>query len=53
MNKAVDESNEVIATRRNSELVVTMSLARYRSMEETDYLLSSPGDAECLRDALD
>ena len=53
MDKVVDDCSEVIVTRRNGEPVVMMSLASYRSMDETDYLLSNPVNAERLRHSID
>ena len=49
MDKVVDDCSEVIVTRRNGEPVVMMSLANWRSIEETEYLLASPENAERLR----
>jgi len=39
----------VVITRGKSDAVVMMSLADYRSMEETAYLLRSPTNARRLR----
>lgn len=46
MDKVVDDCSEVIVTRRNGEPVVMMSLANWRSLDETDYLLSNPENAK-------
>lgn len=49
MDKVVDDSSEVIVTRRNGEAVVMVSLADWNSIMETEYLLSTPANAERLR----
>ena len=41
-----------IITRQRGEPVVMISLAHWNSMEETDYLLSSPNNAKALREAI-
>ncbi|OGT07278.1 MAG: hypothetical protein A2X78_02350 [Gammaproteobacteria bacterium GWE2_37_16] len=48
MDQVCDEHEPVIITRRSSDPVVMMSLADYNSMRETEYLLSSPKNAERL-----
>lgn len=52
MDKVVDDCSEVIVTRRNGEAVVMMSLASWRSMSETDYLLSNPENARQLLESI-
>jgi len=41
-----------LITRQRGEPVVMISLAHWNSMEETDYLLSSPNNAKALREAI-
>lgn len=48
MDRVVDDCSEVIITRRNGEPVVMISLADWRSMQETEYLLATPANAERL-----
>lgn len=52
MDKVVNDCSEVIVTRRNGEAVVMMSLASWRSMSETDYLLSNPENARQLLESI-
>ena len=49
MDKVVDDRSEAIITRRNGEAVVMVSLSEWNSIVETEYLLSSPKNAERLR----
>lgn len=48
MDRVVDDCSEVIITRRNGEPVVMMSLADYRSLQETEYLLATSANEERL-----
>jgi len=41
-----------LITRQRGEPVVMISLAHWNSMEETDYLLSSPNNAKALLEAI-
>ena len=41
-----------IITRQRGDPVVMISLSRFNSMEETDYLLASPNNAKALREAI-
>lgn len=49
MDKVIDDCSEVIITRRNGQPVVMVSLDDWNSIMETDYLLSTPANAERLR----
>ena len=52
--KTVCEDHEpCIITRKKAEPVVLVSLADFKSMEETAYLLKSPMNAARLGDAID
>lgn len=52
MEKVCDDHVPVIITRQGAAPVVMLSLEDYRSMDETDYLLSNPANAERLRASL-
>jgi antitoxin YefM len=52
MDRVVDDRAPVTITRQNGEAVVMVSLADWHAMEETAYLLSSPTNAERLREAV-
>ena len=45
MDRVVDDCSEVIVTRRGGKPVVLISLDTWRSLEETEYLLSDPANA--------
>ena len=49
MDRVVDDCSEVIVTRRCGKPVVLISLDTWRSLEETEYLLSDPANAAELR----
>ena len=49
MDRVVEDHNPLLITRQNREAVVMVSLADWRSMEETAYLLGSPANAARLR----
>lgn len=49
MDRVVEDCSEAIITRRNGEAVVMLSLSDWNSIKETEYLLSSPKNAERLR----
>lgn len=53
MDKACYDHDPVVITRKSGEHMVLISLEDYRSMEETNYLLSSPRNAERLRASLE
>jgi antitoxin YefM len=48
----VCESHTPIIVTRNQQRVVMMSLEDYESLDETAYLLSSPKNAQRLRDSI-
>jgi len=48
MERVVDDHDVTIITRSNHPAAVLMSLEDYESWRETDYLLSSPANAERL-----
>jgi antitoxin YefM len=48
MDRVVEDHAPVVVTRQSGEAVVMVSLADWRSMEATSYLLSSPSNAEHL-----
>jgi len=52
MDRVVDDHRPVVITRQKAEAVVMVSLADWNAMEETVHLLSSPKNAERLRDAI-
>lgn len=49
MDRAIDDHQQVIVTRRNGEAVVIVSLEDWSSINETLHLLSTPANAERLR----
>jgi len=53
MNQVCDEHEPIIITRRSADPIIMMSLADYNSMRETEYLLSSPRNAEHLRRSIE
>ena len=52
MDRVVDDHQPVVVTRQKAEAVVMVSLADWNAMEETVRLLSSPKNAERLREAI-
>jgi antitoxin YefM len=52
MDRVVDDHHPVVITRQKAEAVVMVSLADWNAMEETVRLLSSPRNAERLREAI-
>ena len=52
MESVVRDRRPVVVTRQKAEAVVMVSLADWNAMEETVHLLSSPRNAERLRDAI-
>jgi antitoxin YefM len=52
MDRVVEDRSPVVITRQKAEAVVMVSLADWNAMEETLHLLSSPANAEYLRDAI-
>ena len=49
MDSVVEDCTPTIVTRQRGEPVVMISLAEWNSWQETEYLLSSPRNAERLR----
>jgi antitoxin YefM len=49
MERACDNHEPVIITRKSARSVVLMSLEDYNAIEETAYLLNNPVNAENLR----
>jgi antitoxin YefM len=52
MDRVVDDKTEVVVTRQKSEAVVMISLSEWNSISETLHLLSSPKNAERLRQSI-
>lgn len=52
MDRVVEDKTEVIVTRQKAEAVVMISLSEWNSISETMHLLSSPKNAERLREAV-
>jgi len=52
MKKVCEDHEPVIITRNREEPVVMLSLADYKAMEETAYLLRSPENARRLLDSI-
>lgn len=52
MQEVVENHEPVLITRAKNEDCVLMSLAHYRSLEETAYLLRSPVNAQRLNQAI-
>lgn len=52
MDRVVDDHYPTIITRRSGEAVVMVSLSDWQAMETTTYLLSSPANAERLREGI-
>jgi antitoxin YefM len=52
MDRVVDDRAPVVITRQKAESVVMVSLSDWHAMEETLHLLSSPTNAQRLRDSI-
>lgn len=52
MDRAINDHEEVVVTRRKGEAVVVLSLEDWSSINETLYLLSTPANAQNLREAI-
>ena len=52
MDRAIDDHEEIVVSRRNGEAVVVVSLEDWNAINETLHLLSSPTNADRLRDAI-
>lgn len=51
-DKVDADRDELIVTRRNREPMVIMPLSEWEGMKETLYLLSTPANAEHLRESI-
>ena len=49
LDRVVDDNEEVVVTRAGGESVVMVSLESWNAIQETLYLLSTPGNARALR----
>ena len=52
MDRAINDKQEVVVTRKKGEAVVVVSLEAWNSINETLHLLSSPRNAARLRSAI-
>jgi antitoxin YefM len=52
MDRVVEDRSPVVITRQKAEAVVMVSLADWNAMEDTLHLLSSPANAQRLREAI-
>ncbi len=52
MDKVCDDHDAIIITRNNQQSVVMLSLADYKALEETAYLLRSPKNAKRLLESI-
>jgi antitoxin YefM len=52
MDGAVRDRKPIAITRNGASLVVMLAAEEYESMEETLHLLSTPANAECIRQGL-
>lgn len=52
MDKVNDDCNPIIITRQKGEAAVLISLKDFNAYQETNYLLSSPKNAERLRESI-
>jgi len=52
MDRAIVDGQEVVVTRKKGEAVVVVSLDAWNSINETLHLLSSPQNAERLRQSI-
>jgi antitoxin YefM len=52
MDRVVEDHAPVVVTRQKAESVVMVSLADWNAMEETARLLSSPKNAQRLKEAI-
>jgi len=53
MDRVVGDKSEVVITRQKAEAVVMVSLSEWNSISETMHLLSSPKNAERLRQSIE
>ncbi len=52
MDRVINDRTHVVVTRQKAEAVVIVSLSDWNAMEETMHLLSSPKNAERLRQSI-
>jgi antitoxin YefM len=52
MDRAINDKQEIVVTRRKGEAVVIVSLEAWSAINETLHLLSSPRNAARLRSAI-
>lgn len=52
MDRAINDHEEVVVTRRKGEAVVVVSLEDWSAINETLYLLSTPANARALRESI-
>jgi antitoxin YefM len=52
MDRVVDDRSPVVVTRQKAEAVVMVSLSDWNAMAETLHLLSTPANADRLRQAV-
>lgn len=52
MDRAINDKQEIVVTRKKGEAVVVLSLEAWNSINETLHLLSSPRNAARLRSAV-
>jgi antitoxin YefM len=52
MDRVVNDRTHVVITRQKAEAVVVVSLEDWNAMEETMHLLSTPANAERLRESI-
>ncbi len=53
LDKAVDDHEHIIITRKSGKNAVLMSLEDFNAWQETEYLLSSPANAKRLLQSLE
>jgi antitoxin YefM len=52
MDKVFQDHDPLIITRKNNENVVLLSISKYNSLLETDYLLSNEANVEHLKKSI-
>lgn len=52
MDRVVNDKTHIVVTRQKAEAVVMVSLSDWNAMEETLHLLSTPANAERLRESV-
>ena len=52
MDRVVNDRTQIVITRQKAEAVVLVSLEDWNAMEETMHLLSTPANAERLRESI-